>query len=54
MRREKGIVISLFDCTGHMLAPWAEAGYDCYCVDLQHPPGKTERASITFVGARCA
>jgi hypothetical protein len=29
-------VISLFDYTGNMLIPWAEAGYDCHAVDIQH------------------
>lgn len=28
--------ISLCDETGTMLRPWAEAGYRCYCVDVQH------------------
>jgi hypothetical protein len=34
-------IISLFDRTTNMAKPWAEAGYTCYCVDLQHR--KTER-----------
>jgi hypothetical protein len=51
MRHKAGIVISLFDYTGHMVTPWAEAGYHCVCVDLQHPPGETNRGNITFVGA---
>ena len=33
------IVISLCDKTGHMVLPWAEAGYKCLCVDTQHPDG---------------
>ena len=32
-------VISCFDLTGNMVRPWAEAGYLCYCVDVQHPQG---------------
>lgn len=32
----KGIVLSLFDFTGNMVKPWADAGYLCYCVDMQH------------------
>lgn len=48
---ERGIVISLFDLTGHMVEPWAEAGYTCYCVDLQHPPGETRDGNIIRVGA---
>lgn len=35
------IVISLFDYTGNMVKPWAKAGYDCWCVDVQHPKGET-------------
>lgn len=30
------IVISLCDRTGNACIPWAEAGYTCYAVDLQH------------------
>ena len=29
-------VISLYDFTGEAVRPWAEAGYDCYCYDIQH------------------
>lgn len=29
-------VISLFDYTGNMLRPWADAGFDCWAVDVQH------------------
>lgn len=34
------IVISLCDKTGVMMIPWAEAGYTCYCVDIQHKTRK--------------
>ena len=30
------IVLSLFDRTANMVEPWAEAGYKCLCVDIQH------------------
>jgi hypothetical protein len=30
------IVISLCDRTGVMVNPWADAGYECWCVDIQH------------------
>ena len=30
------IVISLCDETGNIVKPWAEAGYTCYCVDVEH------------------
>ena len=29
-------IISLCDYTGNMVKPWAEAGYECICVDTQH------------------
>jgi hypothetical protein len=29
-------VVSLADLTGNMVKPWAEAGWTCYCVDIQH------------------
>lgn len=39
----KGTVISLCDRTGNMVRPWAEEGYVCYCLDIQHPhPGNRE------------
>lgn len=31
------MVISLFDFSGNLVSPWAEAGYDCFCYDIQHP-----------------
>ena len=33
--------IFLFDYTGIMAKPWADAGYLCYCFDGQHPKGVT-------------
>src|SRR3990167_8583259 len=45
------VVISMFDLTGRFVQPWAEAGYDCYCIDIQHPPGETRKSdNITFIG----
>jgi hypothetical protein len=32
-----GIVDSLCDLTGNMVRPWAEAGYECNCYDIQPP-----------------
>lgn len=29
-------VVSLCDLTGNMVRPWAEAGCECWCVDVQH------------------
>jgi hypothetical protein len=31
-----GTVISLYDFTGEAVRPWAEAGHDCICLDIQH------------------
>ena len=36
--------IFLFDYTGIMAKPWADAGYLCYCFDGQHPEGVTPSA----------
>lgn len=47
------VMLSLCDRTGVMCLPWAEAGYDCYAVDLQHPRGASAHPlheNITAVG----
>jgi hypothetical protein len=51
MLSKERIVISLFDLSGIMVAPWAEAGFTCYCVDLQHSAGETRTGNIIWVGA---
>src|SRR5690242_17181826 len=45
-----GIVLSLCDRTGNMVRPWARAGYECWCVDLQHN-SEYEDGMIRFIGA---
>jgi hypothetical protein len=45
----KNTVISLFDVTGKMVEPWLEAGYECWIVDLQHPPAY-ETGGVTTEG----
>jgi len=46
------IAVSLFDYTGNMLKPWAEAGYDCYIIDIQHPNGLKRRSDGMYtIGA---
>lgn len=45
------VVVSLFDRTTNMARPWSEAGWLCYCVDIQHPPGETREGNIIKVGA---
>lgn len=44
--------IFLFDYTGIMAKPWADAGYRCYCFDGQHSPGvnKSDHENILNVG----
>ena len=34
-----------------MVAPWAAAGFLCYCVDMQHPAGESRDGNIVRVGA---
>lgn len=45
------IVVSCFDLTGNMVKPWADAGFTCFCVDIQHPKGETRQDNIIYVGA---
>lgn len=35
------VVLSLYCYTGEAVRPWAAAGYDCVCFDIQHPAGGT-------------
>jgi hypothetical protein len=36
-------VVSLYDFTGEAVKPWAEAGYECHCYDIQHIENKVQR-----------
>ncbi len=45
------IMVSLFDRTTVMAQPWALAGYECYCVDIQHKRGETREGNLIKVGA---
>lgn len=45
------IVLSCFDTTTTFAQPWAEAGFLCYCVDIQHPKGEMREGNIVRVGA---
>lgn len=47
----KGSVLSLCDRTGNMVRPWAEAGFECFCVDVRHETGEQMRGGITWIGA---
>lgn len=52
-----GLVLSLFDYTGNMVKPWAEAGYETLCIDIQRdgtdilrwlPPRRDYRIVFAF------
>ncbi len=47
----EGIVLSLFDYSGKMVEPWAQAGYECWCVDIQHESGYRKIRNVVHVGA---
>ena len=47
---EKPIVLSLCDVSTRMVEPWAEAGYVCFCVDIQHSKGVVKSGNIYRVG----
>lgn len=40
----------LFDYTGIMAKPWLDAGYECWCIDGQHPEGATREGNHVKVG----
>ncbi|MEY1555355.1 hypothetical protein AB3Y40_06935 [Yoonia sp. R2331] len=50
MGKSLGTVISLFDHSGTAVAPWAAAGYDCYCLDILHETYLTD-GNVTFIPA---
>lgn len=35
-------VLSMYDYTGVAVKPWADAGYECWCVDIQHEETRRE------------
>lgn len=43
--------IFLFDVSGVMARPWLDAGYECWIVDIQHPPGITTEGRLHKVNA---
>jgi hypothetical protein len=44
------IVVSLCDHTANLLSPWADAGYQCYAIDIQHD-GISTMGNVTKIGA---
>lgn len=47
--KPEGIVLSLYDLSGVMVKPWAEAGFECFIVDIQHPKGCTRHPDMPNV-----
>ena len=51
----RDVVVSLYDFTGEAVRPWAEAGFHCFCYDIQHTEEgrveRVERGTITFLRA---
>ena len=47
----KNVALFLYDLTGNMARPWAEAGFECWLVDLQHKQGIHRDGNIVRVGA---
>lgn len=45
------IVLSLFDYSTNMVRPWAEAGYRCVCVDIQHSEKSEPEENVERVKA---
>jgi len=45
------LVISLCDLTGNAVRPWAEAGYECWCIDVQHPVRSTRIERLASGGS---
>lgn len=47
---QRGVVLSLCDKSGIMVKPWADAGFDCLCVDIAHEETRQE-GRITYLQA---
>jgi hypothetical protein len=45
------VAIFLFEYSTNSAQPWADVGYLCYCVDIQHPAGEQQQGNIIRVGA---
>jgi hypothetical protein len=44
------VVFSFFDLSGVLVKPWADAGYECHIIDMQHEHGMTKDGNITRWG----
>lgn len=51
-----GTIYSLCDLSGNAVMPWAEAGYECVCLDLQHSirRDRRERVGLGWITYRWA
>lgn len=47
----KGVVFSFFDLSGTFVKPWADAGYECHIIDIQHKQEKETVGNVTKWGA---
>lgn len=45
-----GTVVSLFDHSGVAVRPWADRGYECFCLDILHDEYR-EDSGVTFIPA---
>jgi len=50
VKLHKGVVFSLFDKSGILVKPWADAGYECHIVDVQHENEMIVEGNITKWG----
>jgi hypothetical protein len=46
----KGVVFSFFDLSGVLAKPWADAGYECHIIDIQHGQAMHTEGNITKWG----
>jgi len=44
-------VLSLCDRTGNVVRPWAEAGFEFFCVDVRHRQSEEWRDDMTWIDA---
>ena len=47
-------VISLYDYTAEAVRPWAKAGYECFCFDIQHNGTEVEQVGKGLIHYRNA
>ena len=51
LNANKGSVLSLCDRAGNMVRPWANAGFECFCIDSKHAAGDETHNGVTWIGA---